>query len=286
MNNTFQEISGYSDFMQGDLIENITQDPKEKKIGMILNADCDIAQDRWGSNFSWINIIPAITYLEEIWSAEQCRLFLTDKRVAATLLNINKFLKKSGPNFQDMDLRSLCEWLKEYDNSADFFLKIGKTPSANEISDLDFIRYSSNIKCLGMTPGDRVRKIWGLTNKDQEEINKKLKNALLKTDGFPDFFFLPKIPNKDNNGFVALLRTIESSPHERLFKNDVDARVNASSSQPVYFRFGRLTDAVRYQVVQKLTFLFSRIGSHPTFEEACKNSASSTSSDYIKKESK
>lgn len=279
----FQTIPEDADFMQGDLIENVTQESNKKIFGMILNADCDIAQKKWGNSFSWITIIPAIDYLDEIWSAEQCRIFLEEKRVGKNLKDINDFLKKKNPDYSEMNLRIFCEWLQEYDSSNDFFIAIQKVPTKNEISDIDSIRLAFGIKCQEMTPGDRIRKIWELTNKSQDDINKKLQNALLKTDGFPDFFFLPTIPNKNIDGLVALLRTINSAPHDRLFKSNVDARINTSSDQPVFFRFGRLADAVRYQVVQKLTFLFSRIGSQPTFEIACNKSAISTSSAYIGK---
>ncbi|WP_374491261.1 hypothetical protein [Zoogloea sp.] len=280
---TFQEIPEDSDFIQGDLIENITQNPNEKIIGMILNADCDIAQKRWGSNFSWISIIPAIDYLNEIWSAEQCRSLWNEKRVKNFLSDTNSFLHKKNPEFSEIDIAALLEWFRSYTTTTEFFSAIGKTPSQSEELDADFIRLAFNIQCSGMSPGDRIRKIWEITHKKPCEINKKLQNALIKTDGFPDFFFLPTMPNKDSNGFVALLRTINSSPHNRLFKTEVDARINTVSDQPAFFRFGRLTDAVRYQVVQKLTFLFSRIGSHPKFEDACNTSAALAASAYTKK---
>lgn len=280
MKSLFQELPDNSEFMQGDLITNYADSSEEKKFGMILNADCDIAQRKFGNNFSWIEIIPAIDYLNSIWSEEQCHSVLESKRVVQAISAINQYLQKKNKNFLPLTVMGLCEWLGEYQDSSEFFTAIGKTASGDEKTSLELIRLASNTNCNEMTSSDRLRKIWKLLGKKPTEINESLKKALTKNDGFPDFFLLPELENYEGKGFVALLRVINSTPKSNLFKSSVEARINSSESY-YFYRFSRLSDGIRFHIVQKMAFLFSRIGAHPHFEDKCTISAELVSKIYV-----
>lgn len=279
----FQNSPDDSDFMQGDIITNNT---KENKIyGMVLNADCDIAQGKWGRNFSWIEIIPALEYLNIIWSDDQCQKILKSDQILQAIKSVNQYLNKKNSTFTPLTPEKLCEWLREYKSSADFFTAIGKSPSKNEQVELEMLMLASGTNCENMTAGDRLRKIWSLQEKKDAYINESLKKALTKSDGFPDFFLLPDLQSQEGTGFVILLRIVNSIPRDNLYKNIIDARINGNENS--FYRFNRLADNIRFLVVQKMAFLFSRIGTNPYFEDECSASVELVSELYkSSKESK
>jgi hypothetical protein len=70
----FQSVDGDSPIRQGDIIVpyNIDESNEEKiQFGVIVTADCDIVQKKMGNFFTYVTMVTANYYLEEIWGFEE-----------------------------------------------------------------------------------------------------------------------------------------------------------------------------------------------------------------------
>ena len=56
---------------QGDIIRR--HDGHSEILGLILTADCDIAQKKTNDRITWLEIVGADHYLENQWATEQLR---------------------------------------------------------------------------------------------------------------------------------------------------------------------------------------------------------------------
>lgn len=115
----------------------------------------------------------------------------------------------------------------------------------------------------------RFRTARELLGDDAERIRRAVREAFEGDRGFPDYFLLPELPGAAGYGFVVMLRAIRSLHADDLFTSEVDARI--AGRPDAFHRIGRMTDAVRFAITQKLTFLFSRIGLPADYEDACQS---------------
>jgi hypothetical protein len=104
-----------------------------------------------------------------------------------------------------------------------------------------------------------------------EKILDDAKRCLEQPGGFADYVFVPGIPGNKSEGFVVRLRDISGTPETDVFRSIAEAKI--SDRPHSFYRVGRFSDTLRYQIVQKMAFLFSRIGSPPAFEEDCRTAA-------------
>lgn len=118
--------------------------------------------------------------------------------------------------------------------------------------DANLERFKAARRALGDTPA---------------KIGEAIRTAFEGERGFPDFFLLPEMPNSSEIGFVIMLRAFASLKAADLYLDEVDARVDGRPD--AFHRVGRLSDGLRFAVMQKLAFLFLRIGLAGSFEKAC-----------------
>ena len=105
----------------------------------------------------------------------------------------------------------------------------------------------------------------------------RFRQAITRLDGFPDFVLVPNVPDGDAKGYVVILRRIYGAKETDVFKSERDARLN--DRPDALHRIGQFHDAVRFQIVQKMSFLFSRIGASEQFEAECSQAIESTIED-------
>ncbi len=80
-----------------------------------------------------------------------------------------------------------------------------------------------------------------------------------------EYMFLPSMPRSQTIGFVAQLRDIRAIRIEDVFKTFIDARISGRAGT-AQIRIGRLSDALRFALAQRVVRLFSRIGMTEQFE--------------------
>lgn len=248
---------------QGDLIRRM-----DGEWGFILTADCDIAHGKAGDHYTYVEVVPAASYLEQVWAPVQMKR-LTAKQAKTAAEQIAGIMKRSGLEL-GISTEVLLTWLREQTPSEieAAVNRTGKPFSASLVATLDALSTMLG-KGQQVTNMDRLRFARSLTGDDPERIRRSVRDAFEGERGFPDFFLLPELPGAVGYGFVVMLRAIRSLRAVDLFSTEVDARI--AGRLDAFHRVGRMTDGVRFAITQKLTFLFSRIGLPNDYENACQS---------------
>lgn len=257
--------------LQGDIIRKIPNNVGERaRWGFILTADCDIAQKKSGQTYSWLEIMRAADFLEQVWCHEQFLVYIR-KYSQACMDSINSIIKRHHPTLSLLSKESLCEWLRE--SEVDSMLNI-LIPSGEKFDNKAKELLNGLHAALNPDTSDKLstlKRCWaaaGISDKEQEA---RIRNYLLSSDGFPDFFVIPDIPDEEGFCFIIMLRAISTVDTGEIFLSELDARIAGKSH--LFHRIGRFNDNIRYAVVQKFSFLFSRIGMPSHFENASKAAA-------------
>ena len=257
--------------LQGDLIYKNTK-PNESELpplGVIITADCDIAQNKAGGRITFLEIITISEYLTGAWATEQIRKFVKNKS-EKLLKQINTLIDKPGSEFEPLSENSFLAWIQESDPDEIIdVLKEEKLRTEANIATMKALKIviGSNTE-NGNSRFDRLKLAWTTAGENEKNQMEKIRKAFDGSGGFPDYFLLPELPEKENIGFVVQLRSIHSFQANDLFLTEADARI--AGRPDAYFRLGRLDDAIRFAIVQIFAFLFSRIGMAPDFEDSCK----------------
>lgn len=268
MSHYYVQVDDEQEIRQGDIIRrNAGGVNEEPTFGVVLTADCDIANNKAGDRFTWLQIVPAASYLELIWAPEEFKR-LVEKQSRISLEGLNALIKRSGIEVSPLSSSSLQEWLRE--KSAEDVLQAvnphGKPDDPKLRRSLQALRL-----CLGFEGSSstlvRLRQAWALLGRDESAQQSQLRGALDTNRGFSDCLLVPELPGVTGYGFVVLLRAISNIEVKELFRSETDARIN---DQPLaFYRIGKFSDALRFSIAQRLAFLFSRIGMSTAFEEAC-----------------
>lgn len=267
MANHLREVTEGDNFMQGDIIRRATPGQHEDRFqwGFILNADCDIEQKKNSSLISWMEIIPATKFIERYWAAEQIEKFVR-KQIKPICDQLNVLLKKKHDSLGPLETQDLLQWLQEK----------GANPIIEAIGVVD-IKLHAKITAIDAalrSNGDMLStylKCAETFSQNRERILDDARRCLEQPGGFADYVFVPGIPGSKSDGFVVRLRDISGAPESEVFRSMVEAKIH--DKPHAFYRIGRFSDILRYQIVQKMAFLFSRIGSPGAFEEECQAAA-------------
>lgn len=98
MQGFFTQIDDTEEVRQGDIIRQLN--PKNgltERLGIVITADCDIAQKKNGERYTWLEIVPMAAYVEGPWAQEQLRK-LSEKRSKGVLDYLNAQIRKRDPS--------------------------------------------------------------------------------------------------------------------------------------------------------------------------------------------
>ncbi|MGY4817695.1 hypothetical protein ACVNP3_17320 [Pseudomonas chlororaphis subsp. piscium] len=258
---------------QGDIIKKKSK--AGDVYGLIITADCDIAKSKHKNHYTWIEIIPTQVYMDTRWALEEIER-IKIKQIRPVLEFVNKKLKARA--LSQIAEAKLLDWIVEVGVERFISKLMSEEDSAdirNKIRGLFIISANTEISAL-----EKIQTIAPLFNLSTEKLIEDARKHLTKDDGFPDFFFLPRLPDELTGGCVALLRHIYSVQDENIYTCEANARIEDRPSS--FFRVCRLVDRVKYSVVQKTTFLFSRIGMTSEFESLTALSADFSTSQIFK----
>lgn len=266
LGNYLADVSSDDEVRQGDLIRRFSEAFPEGEWGFVLTADCDIAQGKAGDRYSFVEVVPGGTYLEDVWAPAQLKRFL-NRQAKTAAEQLTAVMKQSG---LDLGITAdvLLAWLdKKTPNEVGIAVNRTGKPLDQKLA----VLLGALRVALGRgdetTAMDRLRGARALMGEDPKRIRRSICEAFEAERGFPDFFMLPELPEATGFGFVVMLRAIRSLHAGDLFTTEVEARI--AGRPDAFHRIGRLTDGVRFAITQKLAFLFSRIGLPRHYEEAC-----------------
>lgn len=263
MNGLYTTPSESQDIRQGDIIFRKTR--TEQTYGLVITADCDIAKGKHGNHYTWIKVIPTAEYLEKNWAPTEIKK-IQSKQSKTALEYVNKKLREQDLNA--LSEETMISWLTETGVNQ-FITKLGIQECPPEI--LNIITGLYKISEPSETSSiDKIRTAAAFFKLKIENIALNAQQNLKKgDDGFPDFFCLPGLCGELENGCVALLRHIYSTQDETIYTCEANAKIDGNPNS--FYRMCRLNDRVKYSIVQKTTFLFSRIGMTTEFEEHTEN---------------
>ncbi|PMY56165.1 MULTISPECIES: hypothetical protein [Pseudomonas] len=258
---------------QGDIIKKKSR--AGDTYGLVITADCDIAKGKHKNHYTWIEIIPTQVYMDTRWALEEIERIRV-KQIRPVLEFVNKKLKARA--LSQVSEAKLLDWISEVGVDG-FISKLMSEECSADIRDkiegLFIISTQSEVSAL-----EKIQSAAPLFNLSTDKLIEDARKHLIKDDGFPDFFFLPRLPDELTNGCVALLRHIYSVQDEDIYTCEANARIEDKPNS--FFRVCRLIDRVKYSVVQKTTFLFSRIGMTSEFESLTASSAEFSASKIFK----
>lgn len=268
MSDFFKKIDDADEIRQGDVIRKTdARTGSVIALGVVITADCDIAQEKAGGRYNWVEILPMRTYIEGPWATEQLRR-LAKKRSKQVLDHLAGHIRRNLPGISPITHGSLIEWLRTKSPEEVIKSVSGAIPGPGDKQLRDLKIFNLATATNGAQGAfARLRSAWDLAGTSQEDQRNQIGNALKDGGGFQDYFVLPELPNMDGVGFVAVLRSMGTIMSHELFLTERDARIAGQSSE--FHRLGRLSDGVRFSITQKLAFLFSRIGMPTTYESAC-----------------
>lgn len=278
----FTQIEDTEEVRQGDIIRKLHPKTGEaEKLGIVITADCDIAQRKAGERYTWLEIMPMAAYIEGPWAQEQLRK-LAEKRSKAICEHLNGQIRKLRPGLAALTHESLVQWLRSKTAEEILASATGQAPA----SDSKPLR---DLRGLALTVNDgenqsafcRLKAAWTLFGVEEKNQQESVRNAFKDGGGFQDYFVLPELPRQTGLGFVVMLRSMWTIMAPELYLTEQDARIH--DSPHAFHRLGRLNDGIRFSITQKLAFLFSRIGMPKTFESACETATELTVEQFFKK---
>lgn len=282
MQGFFTQIDDTEEVRQGDIIRQLN--PKNgltERLGIVITADCDIAQKKNGERYTWLEIVPMAAYVEGPWAQEQLRK-LSEKRSKGVLDYLNAQIRKRDPSLTALTHEALVLWLRSKSAEEILASTTGKSPAAGDKQLRDLQAFALTVSSDETESAfSRLKGAWTLYGTDEKSQQDSVRNAFKDSGGFQDYFVLPELPRETGLGFVVMLRSMWSLMANDLYLTEQDARIN--DRPDAFHRLGRLNDGIRFSITQKLAFLFSRIGMPTTFESACETAAELTVEEYFKK---
>jgi len=278
----FTQIEDTEEVRQGDIIRKLHPETGEaEKLGIVITADCDIAQRKVGERYTWLEIVPMAAYIEGPWAQEQLRK-LSEKRSKAICEYLNGQIRKQKPGLVALTHESLVQWLRSKTAEEILEAASGQTPTADGKPLRDLQGFALTVTAdEEQSAFSRLKAAWTLFGIEERSQQENVRNAFKDSGGFQDYFVLPELPRQTGLGFVVMLRSMWTIMAPDLYLTEQDARIH--DRPHAFHRLGRLNDGIRYSITQKLAFLFSRIGMPKTFESACETATELTVEEFFKK---
>jgi len=285
MTGFFTQIEDTEEVRQGDIIRKLHPKTSEaERLGIVITADCDIAQRKAGERYTWLEIMPMAAYIEGPWAQEQLRR-IAEKRSKAICEHLNGQIRKLQPGLAALTQDSLTEWLRSKTPKEILSSATGQAPITDGKPLRDLQGFALTVSTNeSQSAFSRLKAAWTLFGVDDKNQQESVRNAFKDGGGFQDYFVLPELPRQTGLGFVVMLRSMWPLMAPDLYLTEQDARIHGRPH--AFHRLGRLNDGIRFAITQKLAFLFSRIGMPKTFESACDAAAEFTVEEFFKKDTK
>jgi hypothetical protein len=275
-NASFQEISETDEFRQGDIIRPYDETRSFSGLpagsaGVIVTADCDIANDKYGDYLSYLPIVPADSYLDSFWAPPRLERITFDacKQVIDT---IYKTEKKRDSDVHRLSQDEFLDWFRGRGASAILNLiplNAGqeKETASKQLAIIEAAlqrrlnTLHPNIACL--------KSCWKLKGFQVQKQIEELKKGIADLTNAVSFFLIPELPDSPPYGHVVTIRDVRSINADNIFASRRAVPYHRRDDSCMY-RVGRFSDRIRFAISQKLASLFSRIGMTSHFEADCK----------------
>jgi len=240
---------------QGDIlrIESSGSSQRPFSLAAIINADCDMANEKHDGVIAVLPIYHFPEYLKIFWLPT-----FVGGHMKSTSKTIQNLCKLEEENVQELIrwIKSPSDRLKfDLDKFAESF-KFGKKESTSLVEALGRLKItidsqeSMSLGCIGrLAP-------------NPENCDKYIKDQVLEAKkGLGDgHFFVTDVKGDDGIGFVIRMRRIYSIDANRCFPSYSAYQANTNGQKDGAFRLSRLTPHYKFKLAQIFAQQYSRIG--------------------------
>lgn len=247
-----ERVERDDDLRQGDILRLEYPDgqPQVAGLGVVINADCDLAHGKTDGVIAYLPVYTFREYLERFWAPG----FINSATSAAALKVLE--LAKMEPRHEG----ELCSWLS----------LAPPTKVAAGLKGLPQVKkgiahhIDEQIQRLSIclneseSPFERFGRLCRLESDGPKQAKRQIlaaKNAL--GDGH---FFISDLVNHDAVGFVIRMRRIYTIDADCCFTSIAMKMTLSDGTRPSGVRFASLTPIYQFKLAQLFALQFSRIG--------------------------
>ncbi|MBW7849789.1 MAG: hypothetical protein H3C38_04750 [Rhodospirillales bacterium] len=251
--------------LQGDIIQwhRPRDNSPGESFGIVINADCDIFNDKAGAFLTYIPLLSLSEYMNCIWSPQ-----LLDDIMSKKISEINSYICTC------LSVDAIRELALSEDNDSALVSLAGnpqKVPQLRKLLGQFGIilkaKFAGHQKGFFLTLCEVRAK---LTEKPVGEATTLMQNQFrghLGDRNQNDCFFLSHVPGLENRGFAAAIRYFRTIHANQIVKS----KAEWYSAESKALRIGRLKPVLKYALSQKFSSLFLRIGLPKEYEATQKS---------------
>lgn len=258
-----------ADLRQGDILVNRPGPGRlPSRMLVVVTADCDIAQNKFGTHLACLRVTWYGEYVRDIWSAselEKAREKLA-KQLGEQIRSAHK--ASSGIDSRISDVRAI-EWVEEVSpEDIARALSVSSDAQARFIKNLTKPHAALLAAANADSPFMKLVTLRSELDEDPAEVAATKLVQRARDEKLPDdVFILPGLPDFEDKPAIVLLRQVEA-----ISKADVVFTRQDATSELHCIRVCRLRETYKYALSQAFGHLYARIGL-PSDYEARRKSA-------------
>ncbi|UVL32980.1 hypothetical protein LOY43_18610 [Pseudomonas sp. B21-041] len=234
-----------SGLRQGDIIKLYGE--LNSKYGVIVNADCDLANDKIDGHIAYVPIYSFPDFIERFWAGDQIQSI---KKQCQN--ELRRFLK-TQPEVND-----LMSWLgQESVDSVILQISGHLALKPKESGELEKIIRKLNA-CLQGTTLKCLTDIYSLEKNPEKYTSTQLSS--LKSNLGEGHLMISCIVGIEGLGFVMRMKRVFSLCKELCFRSSAEHLIKSSEDTVSAVRVARLTSTYKYKAAQIFAQNFTRIG--------------------------
>lgn len=247
-----RKVAPNEDLRQGDIleIEDPESDRMAPRLGVIINADCDLAHGKTDGMIAFLPVYTFRNYLEIFCIPG----LLADATKAATA----KVLELTRIENQHAD--DLCRWLISAPVE-EVTAKLTGLPAVNKKS-VSMLAENISRLSIALKAGDPLLDHFGRLcklEKDPASYARKQVLAAKKSMG-EGHFFISEIHGTEDVGFVVRMRRIYTLEAACCFKSIPSKMTSSDGRKMTAVRLATLTPLYQFKIAQLFAHQFSRVG--------------------------
>jgi hypothetical protein len=247
-----ERVRAADDWAQGDIIhiDNPHNVDLAPRLGIIINADCDLAHMKTDGVIAYLPVYTFREYLELFWA--QSHVDDVARTAATKVLEVVGDEEQSTANLCDMLRASPQTELVEHLSSAADLKKGDRIALANSLAKLAIASDET------LPPLERFSALCRNEKEPERHARKQILDARRAMgDGH---FLISEILDQPEVGFVVRMRRIWAVPEDLCFTSTATQRASSRADVLTAVRVARLTPLYRFKVLQIFAQQFSRIG--------------------------
>ena len=245
-------------------------DVRWPQMGVILTADCDIANNKFGGFLTCVPVLSLHNYINDVLIINKLEKQY-EKHIESVVSLVHKFHIQKNPGAKRLTRNSLEQWLSRKGSSQiSDELCIGEGKQRVAFEKACEIACSCLVALQSSAPLEVVQSLVELhkykSNSNTKESNKQIRTQIGYDAKRPaqDIFFISAIPDVEELGFMVMLRHIRPVSIGSLTTSVQDKQVDSRKA----LRIARLHDVYKYAMTQQFAMLFSRIGLSAAYEDS------------------